>query len=153
MLGAGASYDCWNDTGSPARPEWRPPLARELFGARPAFWGVLQGYRGVVVLASELGELARGDAFNIELKLREFANHEDQRIRRAFKEVPLYLRDLIATVVGSYTERRLPGAHVRFVMNLLAAGASVAFIDLNYDPYIETALAYFDPELVIRQST
>jgi hypothetical protein len=150
LLGAGASADCWNDTGPPVNDSYRPPLARELFGTRTAFWDVLQRYNGARLLASELGELARGDAFNIEQKLREYAEHKDQRIRDAFREVPPYLRDLIATVVQSYTGGNNPGTHLRLVMNLLSTGAEVAFIDLNYDPYIESALAAFDPGLAIQ---
>ncbi len=149
ILGAGASYDAWNETGPPAEMAWRPPLAREFFGARQAFWPVLGSYRGARLLASELGELARGDAFNIELKLREFAEHNDQRIRRAFREVPPYLRDVILEVVRTYTGTHNPGTHLRFVMHLLSTGAPVAFIDLNYDPYTEMALAYFDRSLTI----
>jgi len=150
ILGAGASYDCWNDTGPPADMHWRPPLARDLFGTRPAFWDVLVRFNGARVLASELGELARGDAFNIEVKLREYAEHKDQRIRQAFKDVPLYLRDLISSVVYRYTANQHPGTHLRFVMNLLSTGAEAAFIDLNYDPYLEMALTAFDPLLLIR---
>lgn len=150
VLGAGASHDAWNSAGPPVDLAWKPPLARELFGTRPAFWEVLRLYRGAALLASELGELAAGDTFNIEAKLREFANHSDPRVVEHFKEVPPYLRHLIVRVVAGYTGTFNPGTHLRFVLNLLGHGVQVACIDLNYDPYIEMALAHFDDNLIIR---
>lgn len=151
ILGAGASADAWNDTGPPREPAWTPPLARELFGRRPAFWEVLQRYRGARVLAAELGELARVETFSLEAKLREYSAHPDPRIRAAFKEIPPYLRDLINQVVQRYTYNfPIPGTHMRFVMRLLSSGAQVGFIVLNYDDYLEIALGQFDETLLIR---
>lgn len=151
ILGAGASADSWNPSGPPRGVHWQPPLARELFGQREAFWEVLGRYPGVRVLASELSELAGSGTINIEAKLREYATHHDERIRNHFKEVPLYLRDLIVSVVRQFTRGISPGNHVRLVMSLLSHNVEVLFLDLNYDPYIEMALGEFDPKLAIQR--
>jgi SIR2-like domain len=148
ILGAGASKDAFNETGPPRNQSWQPPLAAELFGQRPAFWPVMAQYSGVRVLASELGEMMRRGA-NLEVKLREYAEHSDRRIREHFNEVPAYLRDLIISVWQNFTNTISPGTHLHLVTRLLSLGINVAFIDLNYDPYIETALADFDATLKI----
>jgi hypothetical protein len=72
-------------------------------------------------------------------------------MRNHFKQIPPYLRDLLNAVVTSYTPgAALPGTHLRLVANLLATGARIAFIDLNYDDYLEMSLARFDEQLLIR---
>jgi hypothetical protein len=151
ILGAGASADAWNETGPPRNQAWQPPLARELFGQREAFWPILERYPGAHVISADLGELVRTGAVNIESKLREYAEHSDPRIRNHFKQVPPYLRDLMNQVVTSFTGRSaLPGTHLRLVANLLATQARFAFIDLNYDDYLEMSLGRFDEKLLIR---
>jgi hypothetical protein len=149
ILGAGASADAWNETGPPADQEWRPPLANELFGHRPAFWEVLKRYQGARVLATDLGEQARTGSLKLEARLREFATHPDTGIRAHFKHVPPYLRDLLNAVVRNYTEGHSPGTHLRFVLRLLSAGVQVGFVVLNYDDYVEMALREFDTTLNI----
>jgi len=110
ILGAGASSDAWNETGPPRNQVWQPPLARELFGQREAFWPILERYPGAHVVSADLGELIRTGSVNIEAKLREYAEHTDPRIRNHFKQVPPYLRDVINQVVVSFTGRAaLPG--------------------------------------------
>ncbi len=151
ILGAGASSDAWNETGPPRNQVWQPPLARELFGQREAFWPILERYPGAHVVSADLGELIRTGSVNIEAKLREYAEHTDPRIRNHFKQVPPYLRDVINQVVVSFTGRAaLPGTHLRLVANLLETQARFAFIDLNYDDYLEMSLARFDDQLLIQ---
>lgn len=151
ILGAGASADAWNETGPPRIQAWQPPLARELFGQRQDFWPILERYPGAHVVSADLAELIRTGAMNIEAKLREYAEHADPRIRNHFRQVPPYLRDLMNAVVLSFTPGgALPGTHLRLVANLLAIQARFAFIDLNYDDYLEMSLAAFDEQLSIR---
>ena len=92
----------------------------------------------------------RGSEFNVERTLREYADHKDERVRGHFKQVPPYLRHLILRVVHTYTGGHNPGTHLRLVLHLLSRGFEVAFVDLNYDPYIEMALASFDRALTIQ---
>jgi hypothetical protein len=102
-----------------------------------------------MVLGSELGELAKQPDFNLEQKLREYADHPNERVREHFKDIPPYIRHLIVRVFYGYTDGHNPGTHLRLVLNLLSRNVSVAFLDLNYDPYIEMALATFDGALAI----
>jgi hypothetical protein len=113
------------------------------------------------VLATELAQLSRvsAEAFNLEARLRQYAEHDDPRIRGFFKEVPPYLRDLINGVVNHHTfwwrrelrfEAPNPTSHALLVMRLLTRGFRVGFIVLNYDDYLELALEQFDPALAIK---
>jgi hypothetical protein len=111
---------------------------------------VLARYPGVCALAAELGELAQLSSMSVEAKLREYAEHHDPGIGAHFKEVPPYLRDLLNGVVGNYTSGRNPGTLPRLVMSLLRSNLELAFIDLNYDDYVEMALEGFDPKMVFR---
>lgn len=149
ILGAGASADAWNASGPPATPEWKPPLAKELFGQRDTFWGFMQRFPGVRVLSAELAEVVRSGTIALEAKLLEYARHPDKRISERFKEVPPYLRELILAVVEKHTGGISPGTHLRLVMRLLSSGHKLGFLDLNYDDYLEMALVDFDPGLAI----
>lgn len=145
ILGAGASKDASAAGGPPTNPNFEPPLAKELFGRRTVFTsGAAAPYRGVRVLASELGELG---GTSLEAKLVEFARDPRPHVRRYFRQVPPYLRDLLLNVSVNYTKGS-PGNHVRLALNLLKEH-EVAFFDLNYDDYLERALPECDPSLVI----
>lgn len=83
ILGAGASFDCWNGTGK-ANPLWRPPLARHLFGHYRTlphntppqdFDNILRNYRGARVLAQELVPASVTDsAFDLEQRCAQSRN-------------------------------------------------------------------------------
>jgi hypothetical protein len=150
ILGAGASKDAWSKGGPPWQNSWIPPLANELFqfdGAREPFWQVAKDYRGVRVIAPLLAE--RGDVA-LEEKLLELSQHRDSRIKDCYKEVPPYLRDLILHVTVGFTQNVSPGSHLHLVGSLLGSDHNVAFLDLNYDDYLEKALADFDPRMEIK---
>lgn len=144
VIGAGASYDAWNGiTGR--REEWQPPLASELFGPRREFESLLGRYPGASQLGQELSRLAANPdgAFSIEKQLLEYANHPDRRVRDQFRQVPPYLRDVIAACQLGYLQTS--SAHAVFVKKLLADHPhQVAFVVLNYDTYVEAALTALD---------
>ena len=110
ILGAGASADASNPGEPPARPEWQPPLAKDLFrfDAHPNYWAVAGRYRGVRVLTPELAEVLAAGTVSLEAKLADFAVHPDQRIRDHFRHIPPYLRDLILGVTAGYTNNVSP---------------------------------------------
>ena len=83
VLGAGASADCVGASSS-SNPDWRPPLAKELFdiSTRPAFESILNLYRGAQFLAADLAETARRGQVGLESRLQEYANHKHEVIRR-----------------------------------------------------------------------
>ena len=71
-----------------------------------------------------------------EEQLRGYAQHGDQRIREAFKQVPAYLRDLLFAFSQQYTA--VAGSYVRLAKRLLAdAQYGVLFLSLNYDNLLE----------------
>ena len=150
ILGAGASKDAWSKGGPPRQNSWTPPLANELFqfDTRDLFWQVAKDYRGVRVLAPHLAERCNA---SLEEKLLELSQHPDSRLRDCYRDVPPYLRDLILRVTDGYTQNVSPGSHLHLVGSLFGTGHQVAFLDLNYDDYLEKALADFDDRLAIKR--
>jgi hypothetical protein len=148
ILGAGASADAWNSGGPSRSGNWNPPVAAELFnfGRREVFLGPASPYHGVQVLAADLGELG---GQSLEAKLQEYARDPRDLIKRYFRQVPLYLRDLLVEVTTKFTSNGAnPGNHVRLCLRLLK-DHQVAFLDLNYDDYLERALPVCDESLGI----
>lgn len=144
ILGAGASKDAWN-SGSPKNDDYEPPLASELFktGVRGSVYHKVAGnYPRAYYLANLLAPYQGGSGFNLEEKLREFAYHDDDHIRDAFKEVPPYLRDVLWEVSRHYVE--MPGTHIELASRLVAQQPHhTLFLSLNYDTFLETALSFF----------
>ena len=82
---------------------------------------------------------------SIEKALRECAEHEDSQIRRHFKHIPPYLRDIISLASLRYTPE--PSSYIQLIIKLLADYPhDVLFIILNYDNLLERALTLFDPK-------
>lgn len=147
ILGAGASYDVSN--GSYASPDqWRPPLTSELFGDRAGdhFEQLMRRYPRADVLFQELYPLAATETLNLEQKLREYAGHSNAIVREAFKQIPPYLRDVLATCTDHYQGNS--GCYTQLILGLLAhTNHDVAFIVMNYDDLLERALNRFDYNL------
>lgn len=144
VVGAGASKDVAN-TSAPVKNQWTPPLASELFGKRASdhFWEILRRYPGAVVLSSELAPLADSNTLPLEQKLRDYSQHKDPRVRQHFRQIPPYLRDLLAMVSASYTSN--PAGYIQLVKGLIADHPhEVLFVSLNYDTMLEQALYSFD---------
>src|SRR3954464_14578312 len=93
IVGAGASYDC--GMHSEADPQWKPPLAKDLFMNRyPSFTNILRLYPGAENLADQLRSgVARG--INLETILRSLSESANLGTRRDFLQVPLYIQHLI----------------------------------------------------------
>jgi hypothetical protein len=145
ILGAGASFDVRGE-GSPVMDDkLRPPLAKDLFDIEhhPAYWGILNYYRGAKVLTQLLAPLISSGQASVENALKKYAEHPDERIRAHFKHVPAYLRDLLDAAGVKYTH--MPSSYVELAAELLAEHRhDVLFIVLNYDTLLEKALKYFD---------
>lgn len=148
ILGAGASHDV-SGGGSPVRDaRFKPPLARDLFdlGSHPGFWEVISRYPGAVMLAQELAPVSARGELDLENRLREYASHQDIRIRAAYKHIPPYLRDLLRRTSRDYVD--IPGSHVQLAKKMLADYPhEVMILSLNYDDLMETALSLLDPSL------
>ena len=148
ILGAGASFDVRGE-GSPAiRPEFRPPLAKDLFDIEnhKAYWEILNIYHGAKVLTQRLAPIISSGQASVESALKKYAEHPDDRIRSHFKCIPAYLRDLIHVASSSYTY--MPSSYIELAIELLAEQPhDVLFIVLNYDTLLESALSWFDKKL------
>jgi len=153
ILGAGASHDVWG-AGSPyINPDYKPPLARDLFNIAEhgAYWGVLKWYNGAIVLTQQLAELLASEQkqIGIENELRRYAEHTDPQMRQHYKHIPAYLRDLLYLASKQYTY--VPSTYVQLVIELLAEQPhDILFIVLNYDNLLEQALTLFNPDLQFR---
>ncbi len=152
ILGAGASAGV--SLGNyPVDDAWRPPLARELFDTttHPNYAPILDRYPGALSLSAPLALLAKQSGeFHLEKQLRAFANHGDPATQRNFRQIPLYLRDLFAAICGSYT--RHPEGYTLLLRHLLAEEPhEVAFLTLNYDNLLETALGLHDNRFVFNR--
>ena len=145
ILGAGASTAV--DNGSAPILEYgafKPPLASDLFaiGRHPEFFDILTRYPGAQSLASVLSPLSEGTDFNLESRLQNLADNKDERVRQQFKQVPPYLRDLLAAASYRYTHS--PGTYLQLIYALLSDEPHhVLFLVLNYDTLLEQALALF----------
>ena len=106
---------------------------------------ILQRYPGAQGLAQELAPKITSGELSIENALREYANHYDQRIRAHFKEIPPYLRDLIALCSRDYVD--IPSCYTQLAYRLLAhVPHDILFLVLNYDDLLEQALILFELE-------
>jgi hypothetical protein len=98
VLGAGASLDCavvGNDT-------YRPPLTRDLFDRR--FDPILIRYPLAQRAASDIRVVVGSGAEAIEAFLRERLRHsKDPYAQARYREVPLYLHELMLEVSRNYT--------------------------------------------------
>jgi len=141
ILGAGASYDVHiPGTTTDPRSDFRPPLTVQLFDTR--FQGQRNHFEGSKFLGYEFASLAKAGALNLEQKLREYANDNNQQIRRLFKDIPIYIRSVLIACSSHYYEHS--GAHAFLIKRLLADYPHhVLFISLNYDDLLERSLASY----------
>ena len=145
ILGAGAAYDIHGEGSEIIDDEYRPPLAIDLFDINEhhAYSEVLQRYPGAEFLAQNLAALVTSGQESIENSLRHYAEHSNPIIRRYFKQIPGYLRDLL--FLASYRYTSVPSSYIQLVTELLAERPHhLLFIVLNYDTLLESALNRFD---------
>ena len=128
VVGAGASHDVANEGVRGWDQRWKPPLAKDLFsGHLDHYAKILAQYPGALVLAQRLAPLG-GRA--LESMLRDYAEHESEILRQYFKEIPLYLRDLLYQATHKYV--RQPGNYTSMIVRMLEESPhDIAFIVLN----------------------
>jgi len=104
---------------------------------------VLKRYPGAEFLAQNLATLVTSGQASIEDALRHYAEHPSTVIRRYFKQVPGYIRDLL--FLASYQYTTVPSSYIQLVTELMAEHPyHLLFIVLNYDTLLESALNRFD---------
>jgi len=140
VIGAGASYDCLLPD-STQTPEYRPPLAKDLFS--PNFKDILRRYPGAQRCSGEIRALMSTTGISLEQALRKLADDAKPHIKRNFRGVPLYLRELLGRVQENYITHgsnafdRLVDEIFRVVPETFQ---TVLFLTLNYDTFLEEAL-------------
>jgi len=148
ILVAGASLGSSN-LDAEVDDDWRPPLAVNLFGARAyqgGYWELLQRYSGAQAIQDLMFQESKKPGFAFETALRRFAEHSVYK--QLFKHVPAYLRDLLHTVERQWA-RSQPHYTELVAQLLVESDHHVAFISLNYDTFLEQAIAKVLPELKI----
>ncbi len=141
ILGAGASYDCADrDTASVVNDDFRPPLAKDILARR--FDGILNGYPLVTARLDELRtRLSNSGDFEqiFRTLLESAANH--QKFWPLL--LPVYLRELFWSVSLGYIQGS--SKFDTLVRRVLESDfEEVMFVNLNYDLFLEDALANYD---------
>ena len=147
ILGAGASHDVLNDGTKLKDPNWKPPLAIDLFNIKnnPVYDDLLLQFRGARALAPKLAPRIAKGMVSVEAELAHYASHPDTSIKELFKFVPPYLRELLYMCGERYTST--PASYVELVITLLSDEPhEVMFVVLNYDRLLEKALELVYPK-------
>jgi hypothetical protein len=98
ILGAGASRAC---TPRPGDPNYLPPLTADLFSERYA--PILSHYPRAEAAAADIRVIVESGALVIERFLREqLRESKDEFARRRYRQIPLYLQELLVGVSRSY---------------------------------------------------
>lgn len=139
ILGAGASFDCADIHSGGVNVEYRPPLVRNLFEDNSAFNPILAKYPKVSALAGMLrNRLASGEG--LEDVLREFSQVTELPRRKQYRQVPLYLQELLGEV-GEHFIGSGGTAYNQLVWDLEGSKYErIIYVTLNYDLFLERAL-------------
>ena len=159
ILGAGASHDIWSgrtprlsadkmeyiDDGEHHPTPWKPPLAKDLFawGKFTEFARVASDFRGIENIATSIDiDTNANPAVSLEVELRRYANHPNERLREQFKPVPGYLQALIWRASHEYVPSDFPtGLDILAHTLLEDTDHAATFLTMNYDTYLEQALS------------
>lgn len=141
ILGAGSSHDCADEkTATQVTERYRPPLARDIFASR--FDGILNRYPGITARLDELRmELANDQ--NFEEIFRALLESATRHRKFWPLQVPLFLRELFWKITNGYVQ-----GSTKFdtlVRRVLESNFNeVMFLNLNYDLFLEDAIANYD---------
>jgi len=140
ILGAGASYDCVPPNTATVRPEFHPPLTKDLFSLRTSFDRILARYQKATGLSQDIRtRLSQGE--NLESILQEYASESSLTFKKQYWEVPLYLQEVLGEVSKHYVD---PGGATSFATLVHEVERSdydeVMYLTLNYDRFMEQAI-------------
>jgi hypothetical protein len=138
ILGAGASYDCTSNGVTPIDYDYRPPLTSGIFEGRRPFQRILEKYPKARTLASTIAvRVNQGEP--LEAVLRGLRDSQEEHIIRQFRQIPLYLQELLGEININFTSE--PVNYTYLVNRLLQTDfEKVAFVTLNYDLFLERSL-------------
>lgn len=143
IFGAGASLDCRGDSGENCDMMYRPPLARDVFDIK-RFESIQVRHQDALGAIHTWREGKRND---IEAFLHTLDSGDNTSRRQAFG-VRCYLQDLLTKVTTSYVTHMPAGTKYTALLDRLRhlKFASVAYINLNYDLFLDYAIQqiYFE---------
>jgi hypothetical protein len=135
ILGAGASRAC---TPRPGDANYLPPLTADLFSQR--YSPVLSHYPRAEAAAADIRVIVKSGALVIERFLREqLRESEDEYARRRYRQIPLYLQELLVVVSRNYAPHP---DNIDRLVNAALALQSVVFVTLNYDTILDLRLVH-----------
>ena len=140
ILGAGASNDLMDEGQErlSANAAYKPPLTTDIFATQSSFQDILNRYPDASLLAETVR--ARPPDKQLESLLRELSESPHEHLRRQYKEVPLYLQELLGEISQHYMRGRQPPNYAYLVNQLFTSFERVTFVTLNYDLFLEQVL-------------
>lgn len=139
VLGAGASYDLLSAFQEPKSPDYKPPLTKEIFTSCQATAIHLEHYPGAENLAATIRNRL-GQQPSLEDILAELGASKETPTVEDFRQVPVFLQELFGEISTRWVTD--PGNYSDLVRTLLTSGFDrIAFVTLNYDLFLEMALA------------
>ena len=137
LCGAGASYDCAPE-GADIRTEFRPPLVQSLF--EPRFGNILSGFPKAQAISEEIRTVATTSQ-SLEEVLAKFAQKGSIRRRRQYRQVPLYLRQVMGECGAQFLKHGATNYDTLIGQVEDSSFAHVAYVTVNYDVLLDLAVA------------
>ena len=142
IFGAGASYDSVARLRGVAEP-CRPPLADELFEARPIFMPVMKIFgrcRAVVPYLQRSGVSVEQELAKIAEQAKQFSPASCELLA-----IQLYLSEALYVCERDWADRHIGVTNYATLVReierwRLATGEQVCFVTFNYDTMLETAM-------------
>jgi hypothetical protein len=138
LIGAGASFDCFDGATGNADSNYRPPLVNDLFKYRPAFDAILNKYPGARALSDDIR--TKVEAGNpLEEVLRRFTA-DDSPVRRTAWQIPLYLQEVMGEVGDRYISHGATKFETLLIAVLWSRFRTALLLTVNYDLFLERAI-------------
>ena len=143
IIGAGASFDSIDNRTALVNSEWRPPLVKDLFSNLDNYGAILAKYPRAQAVAGGI-RLALAEK-SLEEILSERISTGAEEVRKQYREVPLYLQELIGEVSQHFVRfgTTLMNELVMTIANAIHEKrySHVLYLTLNYDLFLDKALA------------
>jgi len=148
IFGAGATYDSCSSFLPGTIPSSqldfiRPPLAEELFKARPAFRELMKQYPKCFDVLPRIEKPPANST--VEHELEKLQASGDYEVPRQLASIRFYLRDIIWDCVGKWMEETRGASNYKALLNYIRAAniaANTLLVTFNYDLMLEDALQH-----------
>lgn len=152
IFGAGASFDCVDQSKSSVNKLYWPPLTRHIFSRTIEVPFGLASYQtnqfkdellNRHVVAATIGyELRKRD--ELEKYLSELRKSTIEFDKRKFIALPFYLKELFSEISRNFLKSRLNNNYTALLQKLVRTNFSkLNFITTNYDTILDTTLESF----------